>query len=413
MRVEVCLAAALAAAAPAGAAEVTWEEVSAQAAAHNPSLSAARLGRDARRATYYSSFNGLLPSVSLSNSVSESNAARDPAWSASAAASLTLFDMGEYASIRSASASLASSEAGLRRASADLRSSLRRAFSSLLFAQSGLEVARRVRALRRNNSELVNLRYESGRESKGNMLRAKAQLLQAEAGLASAERDVRTARRELSRQLGREGFEEFTASGTFTAAPPPPRPEDLRALLALRPDVAQAEASVRSAEAALASARASYYPSLSASYTRTRSGDAEFPSARHAWSAGATLSYALFGGGPAETWLSNLASKRGLQGSRASLAAARQEALSDLETAWASFADADDQVRVQDALLAASRQRNEEADVRYASGLLSFDNWELIVSDRVSTERQAVSARRSAMDAETAWDRALGRALGE
>ena len=73
----------------------------------------------------------------------------------------------------------------------------------------------------------------------------------------------------------------------------------------------------------------------------------------------------------------------------------------------------DDQVKVSDALLVAARQRNDEADVRYGSGLMSFDIWEGIVSDRVSAERSALSARRAAMDAETAWHRALGRALGE
>lgn len=412
-RADALLAAALALAAPAGASVVTWDDVSARAAQGNPSLASSRLERDARRALYWSSFNRVLPSLSLSNSVSESNAARKPAWSASASASVALFDMGDYAAIRSASASLGASEAALRGASADLRAALRRAFSSLLFAQTGLDVARRVLEVRGRNADLVRLRYESGRESKGNMLRAQAQRVQAEVQLASAARELRVAQRELARRLGTEAFEPFVATGTFSAAPAPPVPEDFRSLLALRPDIAAAEASVRSAQAALSSARSALFPRLSADYTRTRAGETEFPARRYSWSAGATLSYPLFGGGPAETWLSSLASKRSLEASRRDLDAARQAGLADLEGAWSEYATASDQVRVQDALLAAARQRNDEADVRYASGLLSYDVWEPIVSDRVSTERQAVSARRAAMDAETAWDRALGRALGE
>lgn len=413
MRRAEALLAALLLAAPAAAATVTWEDVAAQAAAGNPALASSRLTRDARRATYWSSYNRLLPSLSLSNSVSESDSSRTPSYSASASASLTLFDAGDYASIRSASASLGLSEAALRRSSADLRSSLRRAFSALLFAQTGLDVARRVLEVRGKNADLVRLRYESGRESKGNMLRASAQRVQAEVALASASRDLRVAQRELARQLGREAFEPYVASGTFSAAPAPPVPGDFRSLLPLRPDVASAEASVRSAEAALGSARSAFFPRLSADYTRTRSGSAEFPSRRYSWSAGATLSYPLFGGGPAEAFLSSLASKRSLEASRRELDATRQAALADLESAWSEYATAGDQVRVQEALLAAARQRNDEADVRYASGLLSYDVWEPIVSDRVISERSAVSARRAAMDAETAWDRALGRALGE
>jgi outer membrane protein TolC len=245
------------------------------------------------------------------------------------------------------------------------------------------------------------------------MLNAKAQMMQAEYAVVSSERDVRTAQRDMARLLGREGFEAFVATGAFASAEPPSRPDDFRSLLPLRTDVAIAEASLRSSKASLDSSNAVFWPTLSASYSRSRSGETEFPSRTNTWSAGATVSYALFGGGPAAAYLNTKASRLGYERTQSDLAAARQAALSDLETAWSNYADASDQVKVQDALLAAARQRNDEADVRYGSGLMSFDIWEGIVSVRVSTEKQALSTRRAAMDAETAWHRALGRALGE
>ena len=392
---------------------LTWEDSVAEAARANPTLASSRLSVDANRALYYSSFNGFLPSLSLSNSVSESNGARKPAWSASASASMTFFSVSDAARIRGAYAALNAAEASLRASSAALRASLRQSFSALLFAQSSLETSSRIIEIRRHDSELVTLRYEAGRESKGNMLRAKAQTLQADYSVVSAERDVRTARRDLARQLGREGFEAFAATGTFASAAAPGRPEDFRALLPLRTDVAVAEASLRSSKASLLAADSVFWPTLSASYSRTRSGPTEFPSAREGWSAGASLSYALFGGGPTAAYLNTKASNLGYERAQSDLAAARQAALSDLENAWSNYADAADQVTVQDALLEAARQRNDEADIRYGSGLMSFEIWEGIVSERVSTERQALSARRAALDAETAWHRALGRALGE
>ena len=270
---------------------LTWEECVAEAARANPSLASSKLSLDASRASYYGSWNGLLPQLSLSNSVSESNASRQPAWSASASASISLFDMGRVASIRSASASLSASQASLRRSGPEvpLRRVLRADVLEALQVASILEI-------RRHDAELVTLRYDSGRESKGNMLRAKAQTLQAQVSLSSAERDLRSVRREMARQLGREGFEEFTASGTFASAMPPARPEDFRPLLSLRPDVAVAEASVRSAQASRAQSASDLWPALSANYSRSRSDDVEFPSARTGWSAGATR-YPLFGGG--------------------------------------------------------------------------------------------------------------------
>jgi len=178
------LIAGAARAADAGA--LTWEDSVAQSARANPALASSRLSVDASRASYYSSFNGFLPSLTLSNSVSESNASRLPSYSASASAGLTLFSVSQAASIRGASAALNSAEASLRAASANLRSTLRQTFSSLLFAQTALETARVIIVIRRHNSELVNLRYEAGRESKGNMLRGKAQSLQAEYAIISA-----------------------------------------------------------------------------------------------------------------------------------------------------------------------------------------------------------------------------------
>lgn len=399
---------------PASAATtLTWEDSVAQASAANPGLNSSRLSVDSSRASYYSSFNGFLPSLSLSNGVSESNSSRQPAYSASASAGLTLFSAGTAASIRSASASLNAAEASLRASSAGLRSSLRQAFSSLLFSQIALQTARSIVEIRRHNSELVTLRYDAGRESKGNMLQAKAQRLQSEVSVSVAEHDLRQAQRAMSQQLGREAFEDFVASGAFASAAPPARPDDFRALLPLRTDVAVAEASVRSSKASLDSADAVLWPTLSASYSRSRSGATEFPNRAYSWSAGASLSYALFGGGPAAAYLNTKASRLNYERSQSDLAAARQTALSDLETAWSNYADAADQVRVQDALLESARQRNDEADIRYGSGLVSFDIWQGIVSERVSAESQALSARRAAMDAETAWHRALGRALGE
>ncbi len=63
MRVRALAAALLAAAVPARALVVSWEDVARQAADGNPGLSSSRLTRDARRLSYYSSYNRLLPSL--------------------------------------------------------------------------------------------------------------------------------------------------------------------------------------------------------------------------------------------------------------------------------------------------------------------------------------------------------------
>jgi outer membrane protein TolC len=163
----------------------------------------------------------------------------------------------------------------------------------------------------------------------------------------------------------------------------------------------------------LSRARAALWPTLSAHYTRSRSGDKEFPSDRDGWSWGGTLSLPLFGNGLTAAYYAVASAEGGLTAAEESLRAARAEAEADLESAWADYAGAADQVKVQAALLAAARQRNDEADVRYATGLLTYDNWEIIASDRISSERQAVQSALNAVAARAAWEKAVGITLGD
>lgn len=400
-------------AAPA-ARELAWEDCVAIAAEKNPSLVSSRYAKGASRASYLKSFNGLLPTLSLSNSYSSSKGSEGRAsYSAAASAGLTLFDMGDIASIRSAAAGYSQSEASLRQASANLRYSLRQAFVEAYMAERNVEVARKILEIRGGNAERVALKYQSGKEYKGSMLSAQAQHLRAQAALAAAQRGLRTARRGLDQQLGLDDFAEVAATGTLTAAAPPELPADLSALVDGRPDVLLQEAVIKSQRASVASARSSLWPTLSASYSRTRGGAAEFPSATYGWSAGAVLSLPVFGSGPTSTYFAVQGAQRNLDKAQQDLRAARNAALVDLEESWAAYANAADGLRVAEASRDASRQRNAEAEIRYASGLLSFDNWEVIVSEWVSAEQSALQARSGAVTAQAAWEKALGKALGE
>ena len=400
-------------AAPA-ARELAWEDCVAIAAEKNPSLVSSQYAKGASRASYLKSFNGLLPTLSLSNSYSSSKGSEGRAsYSASASAGLTLFDMGDIASIRSAAAGYSQSESSLRQASANLRYSLRQAFVEAYMAERNVEVARKILEIRGGNAERVALKYQSGKEYKGSMLSAQAQHLRAQAGLSAALRGLRTARRGLDQQLGLDDFTEVAATGTLTAAAPPELPADLSALVDGRPDVLLQEAVIRSQRASVASARSTLWPTLSASYSRTRGGDTEFPSATYGWSAGAVLSLPVFGSGPTSTYFAVSGAKRNLEKAQQDLRAARNAALVDLEESWAAYADAADGLRVAEAVRESARQRNAEAEIRYASGLLSFDNWEVIVGEWVNAEQSALQARSAAVTAQAAWEKALGKALGE
>ncbi len=393
---------------------LTWQDCLAIAARSNPDLASSTRALEAGKDSYYGSFNGLLPQLSVSNSVNDSKGSDESSrWQAEGTASLNIWSAGQLANIKSASAGVTQAQANLRLASANLRLSLRKAFAQLLFAQQNEEVSKTILDMRQKSAQLVELRYDSGRESKGNMLRSQAQSLQAQVDLAQARRDLRTSQKSLDRQLGLDEFSPLAATGALEAQAPPDLPNDMQSLLVARPDVWVQEAAIKSAQATVSSARSSLWPSLSANYTRSRLGKTEFPTNRYNWTAGATLSLPIFSGGPTALYFSVAGAKKNLEKAEEELRSVRNGAMLDLESSWSGFAGAVDQVKVQIALLESARQRNDEADVRYASGLLSYDNWEIIASDRISSERQVISARLAAVNAEALWSKAIGKTLGE
>ncbi|MEK7743971.1 MAG: TolC family protein, partial [Elusimicrobiota bacterium] len=154
------------------------------------------------------------------------------------------------------------------------------------------------------------------------------------------------------------------------------------------------------------------WPTLSASYSKSLRGRSYFPGEPF-WSAAGVLSRPLFGGGPTALSHGISAAGRDLERSEQGLRAARAQVQSALEAAWAGLAQNLDQLKVRELFLEAALQRDEEASVRYSSGLMTFENWELVVADLVDSERGVVRSRRDAMLAEAQWDRAAGLSLEE
>jgi outer membrane protein TolC len=326
---------------------------------------------------------------------------------------MNIFNMTSVASIRTAKASYNQSMANQRQASAALRANLLTAFANVYFNQVSLDMTRRIDEIQKKNAEEVQLRYESGNEYKGNMMNANANSLVAHVNVVQAVRNLRASIKTLDQYLGLDEFQIVTVTGTVVAQTPPDLPAHLQDFLENRPDVALQEAVVQSAKASVASSEAPLYPNASINYTRFRVGGSEFPDSSYLWSTGATLSWPIFGGGPASVFFNVKSAKNSLLNQQAALRSVREAAIANLENAWANYANAVDQAVGEQAVLESYRQRNAEGEVRYNSGLVTYDNWQIIVTSWVSAEQQSISNWQSALTAQAAWEQALGKALGE
>jgi hypothetical protein len=68
---------------------------------------------------------------------------------------------------------------------------------------------------------------------------------------------------------------------------------------------------------------------------------------------------------------------------------------------------------VQRAFLDSAIQRKEESDVMYQSGLMTFQDWQLIMNDYVNFQKSYLSAEQNLIAAEGQWRFAIGQQLGE
>ena len=390
---------------------LTWRDCVRAAALKNPQLLSALLAQEASQAQYYGSYNGILPQLNLTHSFTKSSTVSQ-SWQAQGTASLDLIDFGQWATIKGAAANYRQSLANAQLASSNVLLALYRAFSTLLYAQDAIQVAASIRDLLNTNAQMIQLRYDSGAESKGNNMQTQAQFLQSDLGVVQTRRDLRVAQQQMAQAIGEDQFSVLVVTGTWTAEAVASEPRDFDPIINKVPAVVVQQAVVDQTKAALSQARSTLLPTLSLNYSRGYNGATEFPDNPY-WTFTGLLSYPLFSGGPTATYYASAAAKRNYEKALQDLRTIREQARLTLENAWDSLAQSQDQVKIQKALLDAAIQRKQESDITYKSGLLSYQDWQTVTTDYVNFQKSYLLAEQNLLSAEGQWRFATGEQLGE
>jgi outer membrane protein TolC len=241
-------------------------------------------------------------------------------------------------------------------------------------------------------------------------MNTQAQLLQAQTSLDQSLRDLHVSQQALSQSIGNDHFTAIQISGTWaTPEAPKPRP-DFEAIVTQHPRMVAQQAVADQARAAIKTAHSALWPTLSLNYSRGTQGRTEFPRDPF-WVFTGNVNYPLFGNGPTATYYAGVAAERAYESARQDLRSLRNQLQTDLETAWARYVDAEDAVHVQRAFLNAAKQRKDESDVRYRSGLMTFENWIIVVQDYVNFQQSYLRAEQNLILAEAQWRFATGEAL--
>jgi outer membrane protein len=397
---------------------VTLEEAVDMARHVNPAIIQAEGQLDNAGAAKLQAMGAWLPSLSLSSGYSAqpgrerldptTNTYVTPTSSSangSVGASLVIFNgFRRTAENRSAGAEQASAQASLVNQEFQIALQTKQAFFNALAADELVRVSERRIQRAEEQLRISRDKLAAGSAIRSDTLQftvelgnAKLQLLQAETARATAEAN-------LARLIGVDGSVRAARDSSLL------RPVVLDTVqlrmeaVAQAPSVMQADAAVKVAEASVAVARAAYFPTISASYSRSLSGSPVVQTTgsvetgnswdwRSSWNASLRLSWTLFNGFGREASVTRSASSRTTAQAQAD--DARRAVQAELTQYLASLASAEQSLSIAQASLAAADEGLRVQRERYGLGMATIVD---VLTAQVSLDQAEVDIVRARFD---------------
>ncbi|MGE0268046.1 MAG: TolC family protein [Candidatus Omnitrophota bacterium] len=391
-----------------------WKDVVARTLEHQPQLKGAALRINEARQDQKISKSALFPQISGSSAYRRSESS-DTDWNGSynhgLSGSMLIFDglKTPYA-VKAAGKRIDEQQFSYEVVSSDALQDIRAAFVELMESQELITLTRTIHDRKKQNLELVQLRYEGGKEHRGAYLTAEAELAEAGFDVREAERNLTLSRRRLLIAMGFEEMETISVSGTFAISEPYSEKPDLNQILDRIPFLKQLAAAREASMYNNKSAKGDLWPTIKATSSLGRSGES-FSGDEHDLSLGVSLSIPLFEGGR------NLANiqKSHISFLRAQVTeqSGRQQVLLTLEDRWKRLMDAIETVAVRKKFLLATEERAKIAAAQYGTGLIDFDDWIIIENNLVSARKNFLFAQTGMLTAEAGWIHSLGGTLNE
>ena len=391
---------------------LSWQECLKEAKEHHPDLIAEEEKLNQAKANKAIAKSGFLPQISsqLSGKTTKTATAdKADTYAYSVTGQQLIFDgFKTVHDIDVASENIKSAQYDYEVTSSNVRLRLRTAFVELLKAEELLTITEDIAKRRKKNVELVQLRYEAGREHKGALLTAQANLAQAEFEVSQAKRNISLTQRQLNKELGRRQLSPVRVKGDFKIKYSNQERPDFERLAKSNPFLLELAAAKEAARFSLKSAQADFFPEVYANASAGKT-DSHWPPRNDKWSAGVTLSLPIFEGGSRIAKVSK--TRAAFNQTRADERSGRDSVILTLEETWKESQDAIDKVEVQQKFLEAAEERARITQAQYSTGLISFDNWTIIEDDLVNAKKSFLDVQANASVTEATWIQAKGGTL--
>ncbi|MBN2754208.1 MAG: TolC family protein [Candidatus Goldbacteria bacterium] len=385
---------------------ISWQQCAKNALANSGDLAAAKEKLNKALAAKNSSISNILPSVNAGAGYSRN--AGGEGYSYSISGSQVIFQgLRNIFSILASDASLMAARAEYDTASALVRHNLKLAYIEVSKQQEAEGITEIIMERRKQQLELVELKYNSGKEHRGAFLNAQASMAQSEADYRQAKDLLVLAKLKLARQMGAELNSDFTVEPqdeTFITVQLP----DFKNEAMNTSDIKKYQANLEAAKHRVAIARAQFLPSVSASASYGKSGDTWLPQNEN-WSLGVNISLPILSG------LDKLSSLSQAESDLKTAQIALDDGIKDMEIKlrekFINLQSSADEVNVRKKSASAIEERAQIADAQYQTGLMTFDNWAMIQDDLVNSRKSMLAAAASYHGAYSQWLNTIGRKL--
>lgn len=293
-------------------------------------------------------------------------------------------------------------------ASSNIRLNLRNAFVGLLRAQDLTSLTEQIAERRKQNLELIELRYEAGREHRGSLLTSDADFAQAKFEVAQAQRSISLAQRNLSKELGLDKMRSLRVKGEYSIKGDYSLTPDIENLANTTPFLKELIAKKEAARYNLQSEKSDFFPEVYLNMSIGRTGSSMLPRDKE-WLAGMSISFPLFEGGSRIAEVTKAKSQ--FDQAKAEERSGRDSVLVTLESTWKDLKDADANLAVKRKFLEAAEERAKITGAQYATGLVSFDDWVIIEDNLVNAKKNYLNAQANLLLTEAFWIQAIGGTL--
>lgn len=331
--------------------------------------------------------------------------------------SLTLFDGGKtFSDIKARQADVAAAVASQTTTEFSLAAQVKTQYNLILAAKESEGAARAQLALAQQQLATAVAKVNAGAASVSDSLRNVVAVANAQVAILNAQQNVRTASAALTRLVGTPYLVTAQTSDTVDV---PLSPIDTAAIMELAlngPVIRQTQAQVNSASAAVRSSRASFWPTVRASFSYGGSGKAPYGFATDSThpfpynrSLNLNFSYPLFNNFQRENQIAS--SQIALENAQAALKDQRLAAQQNILTQLGALKNAEERIRVQQLNVKASEEDLRVNQQRYALGASTMVDVLTSQSALITARQQLIQARLDYRNARAQIEAIIGRDL--